>query len=168
MSRTPKARNLFTRLDDRGIQWLCGELVEGRSLRGIAQELGATAPAILLWLRRDPARMEEYRQARRFQVDVLIDDLVELADSPLPVDAVGRTDPGAVQQLRIRIDTRKWVAAKFYPALYGDRMGVDASVNATVSELPPDKILERIVGILAAHGLKISPADGGNGAAADL
>jgi hypothetical protein len=97
--------------------------------------------------------MEEYRQARRFQMDVLIDDLVELADSPLPVDAGGRTDPGAVQQLRVRIDTRKWIAAKFHPATYGDKVEVETTLRG--SDLKPDEVMGRIVDLLTGHGLRI-------------
>ena len=148
-------------LNDEAFLELCDFIGEGGSLRAWAEKEGRTHGAIVRWILADESRNKAYREARKMQADAHIDQLIELADSPVPKDADGRTDSGAVQQLRVQIDTRKWVASKFYPALYGDRVAVDATFNGT--EHKPDEILGRMTALLAAHGLKITTADPSDG-----
>jgi terminase small subunit-like protein len=53
------------------------------------------------------------------------DEIVELADGDYTVtDESGRVrvDPGAVAQARLQVDTRKWLASKILPKIYGDRL----------------------------------------------
>jgi hypothetical protein len=56
-------------------------------------------------------------------VEMHIDQIVELADSATPED---------VNVRRLQIDTRKWIAAKLVPRLYGDRVAVDADVSGKI------------------------------------
>lgn len=159
MTRTPKPRDVYERLDRLGLDWLCDQLIDGRSVRSVARELDASAVAILKWIDREPGRMRQYQLARQAQADAIVDELIELADSPVPVDDMGRTDSAAVNQLRLRVDTRKWIASKFRPGLYGDRVAVETNVNANLAELPPDQIMAKIVDLLGKHGLRIVPDD---------
>ena len=73
------------------------------------------------------------------------------------MDDQGRTDSGAVNDTRRRIDTRKWIASKFQLGTYGDRVAVEANVN--VAELPSDQIMAKIMDLLAAHGMRVTTAD---------
>ena len=162
MSKRKTARNGGRLLDAAALVDLCGHIASGGSLRAWAEVNGHNHQNVLKWLLADDERNKLYREARKMQADAHIDQLTELADSPVPVDDMGRTDSAAVNQLRLRVDTRKWIASKYHPGLYGERVAVDANVNANLAEQPPDKILERIVGILSAHGLKVVPDSNGN------
>ena len=78
---------------------------------------------VMAWLfRKDEARegfVEQYQRAREAQAEVLADGLIELSDPPKgdqPDDNV------AVNRSRLRVDTRKWVAARLLPRRYGDRV----------------------------------------------
>ncbi len=52
---------------------------------------------------------------------------MELADTPMPegLDAPGKS--AWVQQMRLRVDVRKWAASKLKPKTYGER--IDLSVS---------------------------------------
>ena len=109
--------------------------------------------------------MRQYQLARQAQADALVDALTDLADEPVPVGPDGCMDSAAVNDKRLRIDTRKWIASKFRPGLYGDRVAVEANVNANLAELPPGQIMEKIVEFLGKHGLRLTAADEAGGAA---
>lgn len=160
---SPKGRRRPKAGDNEAFASLCDHIAKGLSLRSWAEQNGYDDGATVHWVRNGgPDWGEQYREARRMQADAHIDQLIELSDSPVPCDADGRTDSGAVQQLRVRIDTRKWVAAKFYPALYGDRVAVDANVTDGTKERPTD-IMAKITTLLGAHGLRITADSDGTG-----
>ena len=161
MTMAPKPRDVYERLDLLGLDWVCEELIQGRSIRSIARELDTSATSLLRWLDREPGRMRQYQLARQAQADAIVDELIELADSPVPVDEQGRTDSAAVNQLRLRVDTRKWIASKFRPGVYGDRVEVSADVST--KDLTPDQIMEKIEFMLGRNGLRIVRADAQTG-----
>jgi hypothetical protein len=80
-----------------------------------------------LSLRSNEALREAYQQAAEDRADRLADELIELADSRMPADLDGSAMSAWVQQLRLRIDARKWAASKLRPRVYGDRLDVSVS-----------------------------------------
>jgi hypothetical protein len=92
----------------------------------------------------DESFRSDYAQARKVGVEYHIDQILELADSATQHNALA---------VRLRVDTRKWLAAKVYPKLYGDRIGLEAEVtHRNVDANDPSVLLEgarRIAFILA-------------------
>jgi hypothetical protein len=41
-----------------------------------------------------------------------------------------RVDPGSIAQKRLKMDGRKWIAAKYLPKVYGDRTVVQGDADA--------------------------------------
>ena len=75
-------------------------------------------------LRESPELRRRYDQAVEDRADRLAEELIELADEPMPE---GLDEPGMsawVQKLRVRIDVRKWAASKLRPRAYGERLEV--------------------------------------------
>ena len=146
-------------LDDGAFADFCLHIGMGKSLRSWAEQTRHDHAVVVRWVQNDPERTKLYREARRMQADAHIDELIDLADEDVPTDIEGRMDSAAVNNKRLRIDARKWIAAKFHPAMYGDKVDVSASVN--LAALPPDQILERIAAVFAQHGMRIvtAPAD---------
>lgn len=108
---------------------VCQLIAEGKSLREIAAEKGMPHQAtVCLWAVTDEAFYEQYARAREIQAELRADELVEIADGE-----------GDVQRDRLRIDTRKWVAAKLLPKKYGDKLDHTGNVGLTVT-LPDDVI----------------------------
>ena len=77
---------------------------------------------VLRWLRENEAFRTLYTRAKEESADTLADEIIDLSDTELPLDEHGHVDNGAVQQLRLRVEARKWVAAKLKPRKYGDRV----------------------------------------------
>lgn len=142
-------------LDPAAFEDFCTHIALGHSLRKWAEQEHYSPAAIVKWIQGDPERLKAYREARKLQADAHIDQLIELADQPVPKNEFGNTDSGAVNDKRLRIDTRKWIASKYHPAMYADKVGVD--VTANLGALPPDKIMERVIELFATHGLKVVP-----------
>ncbi len=73
-------------------------------------------------LRNNNALKIAYQQAVEDRADRLAEDLIELADTPMPdgLDGPGRS--AWVQQMRLRVDVRKWAASKLKPKTYGERL----------------------------------------------
>ena len=108
---------------------LLADIAEGASLTAALQRL---RPSPSYWwakdqLRRNPELRARYAEACEDRADRLVEELLELADREIPQDLDGPGRSAFVQQLRLRVDARKWAAAKLRPRVYGDR--VDLSVR---------------------------------------
>ena len=88
------------------------------------------ADTIYNWLSERADFSEIYVRAKRQQVDVLISEILQIADDSSRdtiTDEHGkeRYNGEWVGRSRLRIDTRKWLASKLVPRLYGDRVQVE-------------------------------------------
>jgi len=103
---------------------ICERIAAGESLRAVCRDADMpSTQAVFKWLLDD--RREAFRQwyslAREVQADVLADELVDIAD------AAHDKDEAALAKLRI--DTRKWVAAKLRPKKYGDKIDLRGHIG---------------------------------------
>jgi hypothetical protein len=80
-----------------------------------------------LQLRGNPALKDAYQQAVEDRADRLAEELMELADTPMPEGLDGPGRSAWVQQLRLRVDVRKWAASKLKPKTYGERLDLSVS-----------------------------------------
>jgi hypothetical protein len=90
-------------------------------------------------LRNNPDLQAQYREAQQDRADRLAEQIIELADTPMPEHLEGKERSAWVQHLRVQIDSRKWVAAKLYPRVYGERLDVTTtetriSITAALQE----------------------------------
>lgn len=111
---------------------LCAELALGRSLRSVCKDEGMPSIAVVMgWLRVSEPFQAQYARAKEEAADALADEIVEIADDgsndwmeKLDKDSqpVGWLLNGEhVQRSKLRVDARKWIAAKLKPKKYGDR-----------------------------------------------
>lgn len=84
---------------------------------------------IYKWARDHREFADRYAQAKRDQVKALVDEILEISDDSSQDEMI--TDQGKVvanseyiNRSRLRVDTRKWIAAKLVPRLYGESAGV--------------------------------------------
>ena len=92
---------------------ICGRLAEGESLKNICR--GEEMPdikTVYRWMMANAEFRHQYACAREDQADTMADEIIDIADEKLE-DANSR---------RVRIDARKWVAAKLKPKKYGDKV----------------------------------------------
>jgi hypothetical protein len=105
-------------------------IANGASLASALRKPGMPSYALAkLHLRTNPALKEAYEQAVQDRAAFLAEELIEMADTPIPDGLDPASRSAWVQHLRVRLDTRKWIASRVYRQVYGDR--VDVEVNHT-------------------------------------
>ena len=108
--------------------------------------------SVYLWLLKNKVFSDLYTRAREDQSDTLADQIMEIGDEvPMMVitDEDGkvtkRMDPAGINRNRLRVDARKWIAAKLKPRKYGDRQILagdkDAPIEVVHSTVLDDTIL---------------------------
>ena len=79
---------------------------------------------LFTWLKTYTEFSEQYAKAKRSQIEVLVDEILEIADDSsqdILVNEEGKEiyNSEKVARSRLRIDTRKWLACKLVPRVYG-------------------------------------------------
>ena len=146
---------------------ICRRLSEGESLLRICKDPAMPSrPTVHLWVLNDPAFSASYARARELQADRMLDECEAIADDAT-YDWAERQSRGEasvladyehIQRSRLRVDTRKWIAARMAPWKYGDRVAVDQHVTGSVAHehkhehtLAADaEALSEVLGILNA------------------
>jgi hypothetical protein len=122
---------------------ICERLACGESLRSICAEQGMPSQSMVFrWLAQDAVFREQYTRAREAQADVLADETLDIADDGRndwmekfgkDGESVGwQLNGEAVARSRLRVDARKWFAAKLAPKKYGDKVAIGGA-----DDLPP-------------------------------
>lgn len=107
--------------------------------------------SVYLWLLKNKVFSDLYARAREDQSDTLADQIMEIGDEvPMMVitDEDGkvtkRMDPAGINRNRLRVDARKWIAAKLKPRKYGDRQILAGDKDAPV-EIKHSNILDETI-----------------------
>lgn len=114
---------------------ICVKLMEGESLREIcAADEMPDRVTVYRWLAADEAFRNQYAHAREVQADTYADETKEIADDgsndwmerfSQDGKSLGWVVNGeAVSRSKLRVDQRKWHAAKLNPKVYGDRQEI--------------------------------------------
>ena len=114
---------------------ICARLAEGEPMTKITKDAHMPAPSTLYrWLATDSEFRDRYEVARADGAHTFASQIVEIVDEePQYVfDDKGnkRVDPGSIAQKRLKMDGRKWIAAKYLPKVYGDRTVVQGDADA--------------------------------------
>jgi hypothetical protein len=92
---------------------------------------------VYTWLRKHPEFLEMYEIARQDLAHTMANQIQEIIDEkPLQiVDEAGniKYDSGSIADKRLRMDGRKWLAAKYLPRVYGERTVVAGDADAPLS-----------------------------------
>lgn len=109
---------------------ICGRLASGDSLNTICREdKMPDVRTVYRWLEANDEFRQLYARAREDQADTLADQILAIADEDPALsiqerggESVSVVDGAAVQHQRLRIEARKWIAAKLKPKKYGDKV----------------------------------------------
>lgn len=106
-------------------QEICRRLAMGESLRHICKTKGMPAVGTVMhWLFPDVDSpelrdfQEHYARARQAQSELWADQIISISDEPTKSHE-------QIQRNRLRVDSRKWIAAKLLPKKYGDRQHIE-------------------------------------------
>lgn len=107
---------------------LCDAVIEGMqgglSCFKACQSAGVNHSTFMRWVSDDTALANRYARAREELIELMAQDLLEIADAPVGSTDSGSTDGGAVQKQKLQIDTRKWLLSKLAPKKYGEKLEV--------------------------------------------
>lgn len=87
---------------------------------------------IYLWLFKHQEFSDMYARAKRTQAERMVEELDKIASDKLYYeDDKGnrRVDAGYSQSQRLIADTRKWIACKLIPKVYGDKQQIEQTVT---------------------------------------
>lgn len=134
---------------------ICRRIVNGESLKRICQdEVMPNVVTVLRWVRANDEFCNQYALAKQEQAEALADEIVSIADT---------ADKDTANAVKVKVDARKWVAAKLLPKKYGEKQQIDMSVEATVRTLNDEQLRSKLTELLRKAG--IGHATGGTGAA---
>lgn len=104
---------------------------QGKGLKRLCKENShwPSYDTIYKWMRKHPIFADLYAYAKKEQVTCLVDEILDIADDGsqdelIDEDGNARPNNEFINRSRIRIDTRKWIATKLVPRLYGDNSGM--------------------------------------------
>lgn len=91
-----------------------------------------TKSTIRLWKLKNIEFSTQYADAKRQQVENFAEDIIDIADDDrkdfkISEDGSYKVDGDHIQRARLRVDTRKWMASKLAPKIYGDKKQEDTS-----------------------------------------
>ena len=116
---------------------ICRRLAEGESLRAICtdKELPSIS-TVMGWLfdGNHGEFSEQSARAREAQAEIRADEIVDIADdasTDFTADKDGKLVANSehIQRSRLRVDARKWIAAKLLPKRYGDKLDLGGTVG---------------------------------------
>lgn len=92
---------------------------------------------LFTWLRTYPEFSEQYAQAKVCQIELLVDEIIEISDDASQdqhMNELGAlvSNPSAINRARLKVDTRKWLASKLVPKVYGNKIDIEG--NNSMSE----------------------------------
>lgn len=105
---------------------ICERLADGESLKAIcAAPDMPNRSTVFRWLASNKDFCDTYARAREAQADVLADEILVIADDgsndTYETDDGPRVNQDVIARSRLRVDARKWIAAKLKPKVYAER-----------------------------------------------
>lgn len=120
MKKVGRPTNYTPELADK----ICASLATGMSLRRLtAQDDMPSAQTVYEWSRKFPEFADQYARAKEDRAESYADEIAEIADNQ-------ELDPNS---RRVMIDARKWVACKFAPRKYGDKVVLAGDKDAPIA-----------------------------------
>lgn len=145
---------------------ICERLADGESLRTICDDEAMPARStVFRWLSIHQEFSDQYARAKEVQAEVLADELISIADDGRNDWMERKTEEGdhlgwrengeALRRSALRIDTRKWVAAKLLPKKYGEKIALGGSkeMDPIQTESKSDRDLAKAIALVLSRGI---------------
>jgi len=104
-------------------QQIVDKVSSGKSVSTVLRDQGMpTWTSFQSMLASDDQLRAAYDKAVQDRADRLADEILQLSDEVMPEGLEGAMASAWVQQKRMQVDARKWIASKLKPRTYGDRI----------------------------------------------
>jgi hypothetical protein len=131
---------------------ICTRLGLGESLRKIClSENMPSLSSVMSWLTTKPAFLEQYTRAREIQAETQFDELIDIVDQPPDLcvvkdkdgkDVEVKFDSSYVAWMKLRVDTRKWTAARMAPKKYGEQKQAEQEFDPMVIDVDVKRMMD--------------------------
>ena len=137
---------------------ICERLAAGESLRAICKDEGMPSDmSVRRWaLDNVDGFSSRYACARELGFDALADEALDIADTTEVGVRSERSDDGYKEtredmlgHRKLRVDTRKWLLAKWAPQKYGERQAIEMSGTLALSSMSEDEIKAELAAYVA-------------------
>lgn len=114
---------------------ICGRLASGEPMSKITKDPHMPdMSTVYKWLRKDDEFRQMYEISRQDGAHTYASEISEIVDTEpnKTYDDQGnmRYDPASIAYNRLRMDARKWLAAKYLPKVYGERQIMAGDADA--------------------------------------
>lgn len=146
---------------------LCLRLMDGEHLSDICRDVHMpNRKTVYIWLRDKPEFHEKYFHAKRIQMEAYVEEIVMISDDTsqdlldMPAKdgkpAFKIMNKAKIYRDQLRVNTRKWIASKLSPSLYGDKATIQltGAIGAyDIAKLGDEELaqLEKILTQVAIH-----------------
>ena len=144
-------------------------LAEGELLREMCrQDNMPSRSSVNDWILKDINGFAgQYARARETGMHAIVEETLSLSDNASndwmetndPDNPGWRVNGDHIQRSRLRVDTRKWLASKILPKIYGDKLDLNHTGVLNVKAMPDDELDARIARLTVQVGL-IGPPRG--------
>lgn len=119
---------------------ICALLAEGKSMRTVCHDDGMPSmSSVFKWLRENDEFSQQYTRAKAESADAMVEEMNDIADDGTN-DWMEKFDKDGnnigwqlngehVQRSKLRIETRKWLAAKLKPKKYSEKLDLNHGVQ---------------------------------------
>ena len=141
---------------------ICAHLAEGGLLIDWCRQPGRPNVATVnRWMEAHPSFRAEYARARETGLHVRAEQVIAISDDrsgDYKTDADGRevVDHEHIQRARLRVDSRKWLASKLLPKIYGDKQQLDVTDSRPLANVPAETLRRAVEKLAKPDG------EGGN------
>ena len=131
---------------------ICTRLGLGQSLRKICLDDDMPSlRSVMGWLTTKPDFLQQYTRAREIQAETQFDELIDIVDQPPELSYITdkngelvevKFDSSYVAWMKLRVDTRKWTAARMAPKRYGEQKQAEEKSDPTVIDVSVRDMLD--------------------------
>lgn len=145
-------------------QSIVTRVMDGESIRSICSDDGMPSKATVFnWLSSDLEFRQAYLLAKQILAEQFAEEIVEISDDATNDFIDGRNgrelDQEHVQRSRLRVDSRKWLAARLAPKRWGDASTINVNDLQTTKREPNKAELFARLASLAQSVAAESPED---------
>ena len=137
---------------DELVNTICLRIAEGESLNRICKDEKMPDKAtVFRWLVSDQVFCDKYARARELQAETQFDELIDIVDQPPELNHIldkdgkpieVKFDSSYVAWMKLRVDTRKWTAARMAPKKYGEHKQAEEQTDPTVIDVSVKSMLD--------------------------
>lgn len=121
------SRELLDATFDAMFERVLTEITRGRTLKSIVAEdlRNIDYEAFWRWIKRDPRRMERYKEAKELRTEWWAGRIVEIAEADDALEDVARS--------KLKIDTYKWLMGADNRKTYGESKQIELSTSISIT-----------------------------------